>query len=123
MKYRVQTSVLFPKSSGMATWCKDQMDVRYDQAVHLKEGEKNEEQKKNKVVEIDADNERFICDLPLLDQDHAQDAFNILTDDSVWFYAIGADNEEDVGSYVNLHKCGHDEMPQIPCEDIDNKQK
>lgn len=56
MRNRIQASVLFPKSSGMATWCKDQM-------VYINKELANKEQEQNKVVEVNDDNDWFICDL------------------------------------------------------------
>jgi len=29
----------FTRNSGLATWCRDNMAVRYQQAVHIRQGE------------------------------------------------------------------------------------
>ena len=114
---RICANVRYPKSSGMATWSRDQMGVRYDQAVTIKPGLNNEEQPRNEVVEDDADHEIFRCDLPLEDL-AAEDAFATLSDASVFgYYAV--DFEDGAPSWIEHHKCHHDETPQIPCETID----
>lgn len=99
------------------------MDVRYGQAVHINEGLANEEQKRNEVVEVDDDNERFICDLPLQDEAAAQDAYDTLSAESVWYHALEAQGEMDSGSYINLHQCFHEETPNQPCINIETKRK
>jgi len=75
--YRVRAYVRL--GGGLATWARDQMAVRYSQAIHLNEGLENEELKKNEVT----DTNLFECDLPLMDEAHAIDAYNTLTSASV----------------------------------------
>ncbi len=124
---RIRANVRYPKSSGMATWSRDQMGVRYTQAVTIKPGLNNEEQPFNEVVEDDAYHEIFRCDLPLEDSAAAEDAFATLSDASV-FGAYAVDFEFDFSdvygdmtwpSWIEHHKCRHDETPQMPCEAID----
>ena len=118
---RIRVNVRYPKSSGMATWSRDQMSVRYDQAVTIKPGLNNEEQPYNEVEEDDADHEIFRCDLPLEDATAAEDAFATLSDASVFgYYAEDfQDGDMTYPSWIEHHKCRHDETPQKPCEAID----
>lgn len=105
MLHRLRARLVFPKSSGMATWCRDQMSVRHDQAKHINEGLANEEKKYNTLKDYDDDNEEFKCDLPLMDREHAEDAYNTLTDESVWSHLA-----EDVGvNWVEHHICDHED--------------
>ncbi len=115
---RIRANVRYPKSSGMATWSRDQMSVRFDQAVTIKPGLSNEEQPYNEVAEDDADHEIFRCDLPLQDEAAAEDAFATLTAPSV-FDPYVVDFEDGSPSWIEHHKCRHDETPQMPCESID----
>lgn len=107
------------KASGMATWCRDQMAVRYDQAVHINQGDPNEELAVNEVTPDDPDHEIFTCDLPLMDEAHADDAYATLTDASVFneTYVSGFDDGGGgvTPSYVERHDCHHDETPTKPC--------
>ena len=118
---RIRANVRYPKTSGMATWSRDQMAVRFDQAVYIKPGLNNEEQPRNEVVEDDADHEIFRCDLPLQDAAAAEDAFVTLTAASVFApYAVDfEDGDMTSPSWIEHHKCHHDETPQKPCEAID----
>ena len=115
---RIRANVRYPKSSGMATWSRDQMSVRYTQAVTIKPGLNNEEKLFNEVVEDDADHDIFRCDLPLQDAAAAEDAFATLTAASV-FDPYAVDFEDGSPSWIEHHKCRHDETPQQPCEAID----
>ena len=116
MVHRVRASVRFTKASGLGPWAKAQMDVRYAQAIHLNEGLANEEPKRNEVV-AGEDHDIFICDLPLMNEAHAVDAFNTLTAASVFHpQHVSAFPGEDGGpSWVERHTCGHDEDPPQPC--------
>ncbi len=114
---RIRANVRYPKSSGMAIWSRDQMSVRYTQAVTIKPGLNNEEQPYNEVVEDDADHEIFRCDLPLQDEAAAEDAFATLTAASV-FAPYAVDFKDGIPSWIDHHKCHHDETPQKPCEAI-----
>ena len=49
MLHRVRMRARFTGSSGFATWCRDQMAVRYDQSVVIRDGEPAEEQPVNEV--------------------------------------------------------------------------
>ncbi len=118
---RIRANVRYTKSSGMATWSRDQMSVRFDQAVVIKPGLNNEEQPRNEVVDEDVDHEIFRCDLPLQDEVAAEDAFATLTDASVFgAYAVDFEDGDIISpSWIEHHKCHHDETPQQPCEVID----
>jgi len=118
---RVRANVRYTKSSGMAAWSRDQMAVRFDQAVYIKPGLNNEEQPRNEIVEDDADHEIFRCDLPLQDAAAAEDAFATLSNVSVFgAYAVDfEDGDMTSPSWIEHHKCHHDETPQKPCEAID----
>ena len=111
MKHRARARLVFSKSSGMAQWCKNQLAVRHGQAVHINEGYKNEEPKYNINQEYDANNNEFKCDLPLLDKSHAEDAYNTLTDATIWAYLV-----DGVGvQFVEHHTCDHDETNRSGC--------
>ena len=111
MLHRLRARLVFSKSSGMAQWCKNQMSVRHGQAAHINKGENNEEPKYNILEEWDADNDEIRCDLPLLDQSHAEDAFNTLTDATVWAHLA-----DGVGvHWVEHHICDHDESQRSGC--------
>jgi len=117
--YRLRARVRYPKSSGLAIWSRDQMDVRYGQSVFIKEGLNNEEAPQNNVVDDPDDPtnyEIFTCDLPLHDQAAADDAFVTLTDPTVFGQAenFGV-GEEASPSWIENHVCRHDETPQQPC--------
>ena len=94
---------------GLATWARDQMAVRHGQAVHINEGLDNEEPKRNEVV----DGDLFICDLPLMNEAHAIDAYNTLTSASVLAWVVAPGEEEQW--YIERHTCHHDEDPVLPC--------
>lgn len=88
------------------------MAVRYDQATHINEGLANEEQKYNIKREWDSDNNEFLCDLPLLDESHAADAFNTMTAASVWAWLT-----DGVGvNWVEHHTCDHDQDERDGCK-------
>ena len=111
MLHRLRARLVFPKSSGMAQWGYNQMAVRYDQAVHINPDAGNEEPKYNIKQEYDTDNEEFKCDLPLMDEAHAINAYNTLTDASVWSYLV-----DGVGvNWVEHHTCDHDEAVKSGC--------
>ena len=126
MLNRVQARIRFTKASGLATWCYDQMAVRYGQAVHINEGDPNEELAVNQVTEYGEDHEVYTCDLPLMDAAHADDAYNTLTSDSVFnsTYVSGFDDGEGgtTPSHVTRHDCYHDETPTLPCAVVATKR-
>ena len=97
---------------GLATWARDQMAVRHGQAVHINEGLANEEPKRNEVV----DTNLFICDLPLMNESHAIDAYNTLTAESVLAWVVAPGEEE--SWYIERHTCHHEGGPGLlrqPC--------
>lgn len=102
----------FPTSSGMATWCRDNMAVRHEQAVHINDGTEAEEPKRNEVTD-DGDHQIFRCDLPLMDDAHAADAFSTINGVMGWAVPLG---DEAGPSWVEHHTCHHDETPGKPCE-------
>lgn len=111
MVHRLLVKLIFPKSSGMATWCRDQMQVRHNQAVDINANKDNAEPKFNTVNDHDANNQVFRCNLPLLDEAHAIDAYNTLTDASIWAWLAN-----NVGlHYVEHHTCDHDEVNRAGC--------
>lgn len=123
MTERIRERARFSKSSGMATWCRDQMANRYDQAIYINPDLNNTEPKINEVLD-DGDYEIFHCDLPLEREDYATDAYNTLSDASVWYYAedLGIDEEGNaIPSWVEHHRCYHDEIPNKPCEIVSRK--
>lgn len=120
MLHRLRARIRYPKTSGLAGWSKAQMGVRHGQAVHIKQGQTNEEPKKNQIVD-DGDYEIFECDLPLLNEAHAQDAFNTLGAESVWVQAVNLDDGEQSSSWIEYHLCRHDETSQQPCSIINRK--
>ena len=107
----------FTSGSGLAQWCKDQMDVRYQQAVVINEGAANEEAPLNEVRNED-DEQVFACDLPLADESAAEDAFTTLSDHNVLGQALMLDEYDaySVKSWIEHHICRHDEMPPQPCQ-------
>ena len=119
MLNRLQARIRFTKASGLATWAYNQMAVRHGQAIHINEGLANEEPAVNEVTEDGADHEVYTCDLPLMDEAHADDAYNTLTAGSVFHpdYVSGFDDGEGgvTPSYVERHDCYHDETPTKPC--------
>jgi len=98
---------------GMAVWARDQMTVRYGQAVHLNEGLANEEVKRNEVI----DGNLFICDLPLMNEAHAIDAYNTLTSAAVLAWVVAPGEEEQW--FIERHVCHHDEQPPLPCVSVE----
>ena len=107
----------FTSASGLATWCRDQMAVRYQQAVHINEGAPNEEAPLNEVVD-EGDEQVFACDLPLMDEAHAEDAMNTLSDANVLGQALMLHDDEDgeQPSWAEHHICHHESEPGRPCE-------
>jgi hypothetical protein len=115
---RIREKARFTKASGMAVWCRDQMGVRYTQAVSINEGLANEEIKRNEVID-DGDYDIYVCDLPLSDLAYAEDAYNTLSAASVWAYAQNFDDGS--SSWIEHHQCGHNEIPQKPCTVVNKK--
>ena len=112
----------FPTSSGMATWARDNMAVRYQQAVHIRAGEPAEEPPVNEVVD-DGNRQVFRCDLPLMDEAHAIDAFATLTDANVLGQSEAHPDEDGpVPSWVDRHTCDHDEDVRSGCVVVDRRE-
>lgn len=109
MLYRVRAQMRFTPASGLATWCRDQMAVRYEQSVHIRQGELDEESPVNEVIDL----EYFICDLPLVDESAAEDAVATLSDPNVLGQSEPLDDGE--ASWVDWHPCTHDEDTRTPC--------
>lgn len=107
MLHRLRATVRFPTASGMAAWAHAQMVERHGMARDIREGEANEEPRRNEIID-EGDHQTFHCDLPLLDAAHAADAFATLTAASVLALATGW--------RVAHHVCYHDEIPPKPCE-------
>ena len=108
----------FTSASGLANWCKAQMDVRYGQAVHIRQGEPSEESPRNEVEDTGDGHEIFFCDLPLMNEAHAVDAFATLSDHNVLGQALPFEDdgvEEDVPSWVERHVCDHAEDVRQGC--------
>ena len=103
--YRVMAYLWFPTSSGMATWCRDQMAQRYDVATIANPGMPEEESPVNKVVDVE-DRQLYVCDLLLHEEAWAIDSVATLGDASVLAWL---DEPVDEGpSYVGWHPCTHD---------------
>lgn len=119
MLNRLRARVRYPTSSGLATWSRDQMAVRFDQAVHINPGAANEEAPQNYITDLGDDTELFVCDLPLMDEAAATDALATLTDASVFGQALSIESDEGTQpSWVEHHACDHDESPRTGCQVI-----
>ena len=115
MLNRVRAHMRFTRNSGLATWARDNMQVRYEQAVHIRQGEPAEEAPVNEVVD-DGDRQVFRCDLSLMDEAHAIDAFATLTDANVLGQSEPhPDDDGPVPSWVDRHQCDHDEDDRAGC--------
>lgn len=114
MTYRVTVHARFTKSSEIATFLNNELTSYYDSAININENKKNIESKKNEVID-DGDYQIYKCDLPLTDEQLANNAYNILNnnfDSAVNF----VDDLEERSSYIELHNCYNDEVPGRPCE-------
>ena len=122
MLNRVRARMRFTAASGLATWCRDQMQVRYGQAVHINAGEPNEEVPINEVVD-DGDWQVFGCDLPLADEAAAADAVATLGDHNV----LGQSEphptfDGSTPSWVEHHSCDHQEDVRSGCAVVDRRE-
>ena len=116
MLNRVRARVRYPASSGLATWSRDQMHVRHGMAVHIRQGEPNEEPPANEVVDLGDGTHLFRCDLPLMDEAHAADALATLTAASVFGQALPIPDETgESPSWLERHTCDHDEDTRTGC--------
>ena len=123
--HRIRARIRFTNSSGLATWARDQMAVRHEQAVNINEGLANEELKYNETFAAGQDHTGFRCDLPLMDAAHAQDAFNTLTAASVFHPAhVSAFDGEDgpEPSFVERDECDHGDTERSGCVIVDYAQ-
>ena len=112
---RVRAHMRFTRNSGLATWCRDNMQVRYQQAVHIRPGEAAEEAPVNEVTD-DGDRQVFRCDLPLMDEAHAIDAFATLTDANVLGQSEPHPSQDEaVPSWVDRHQCDHEDDIRSGC--------
>ena len=109
--HRLQAAIRYSAASGLAGWSKAQMDVRFQQAVHINPGLPNEEAPVNEV-EADGTDEIFRCDLPLMDEAAAIDAMNTLSAASVWTQAKALTANQE--SWIQHHTCHHDANPPQP---------
>ena len=96
------------------------MAVRYQMAVHINVGTDAEEPPINEVIE-GGDHRVFECDLPLMDEAHAADAYNTLTAASVTAHAVAFPEGEGPG-FVEHHTCRHDETPRQPCTVVNRQE-
>lgn len=111
MLHRLRARMLFTAGSGLATWARDQMSVRYGQAVHIRQGEPAEEAPVNLV-----DGDLFVCDLPLTDQAAAEDALATLSDPTVLGVTISETVDGvTVPSWVEHHLCDHADDVRSGC--------
>ena len=120
MLHRVRALMRFPTSSGMATWARDNMAVRYEQAVHIRPGEAAEEAPAN-VVTDDGDRQVFRCDLPLMDGAHAQDAVETLAAVFPWSEPHPSEDGPEP-SWVEYHQCDHADDNRDGCVVIDRRE-
>lgn len=120
MLHRVRARMRFPRSSGMGTWARDNMAVRYQQAVHIREGEAAAEAPVNEVLR-DGNRDIFVCDLPLMDQAHAQDAVETLAAISP-FSEPHPELEGPEPSWVEYHLCDHADDIRDGCFVVDRRE-
>lgn len=126
MLNRLRANIRFTKSSGLATWSRDQLNVRYGQAVHINEGLANEELAINEILpdNTSTDHEVYKCDIPLSDYANAKDAFDTITAASVFHetHVSGFPGEvegEVTSSWVELHECDHNESERSGCSTLE----
>ena len=121
--HRVRARMRFRRNQGLATWCRDNMAVRYGQAVHIREGEPAEEPPVNDVVDVGGGRDEFLCDLALADEAAAVDAVATLADPNVLGLSEPLQASGDtVPSWVDRHQCRHDEHPPQPCVSADRRE-
>ena len=112
----------FTAASGLATWCRDQMAVRYGQAVHIRQGEPAEETPVNEVTD-DGDQQVFRCDLPLMDEAAAVDAVSTLGDANVLGQSEShPDPDGPEPSWVEHHECDHAEDVRDGCVVVERRE-
>ena len=123
MLHRVRAHMRFTRNSGLATWCRDQMAVRYEQAVHIRQGEPAAEAPVNEVVQ-DGSRDEFRCDLSLMDEAHAIDAVSTLSAATVLGQSEPIPNETggSLPSWAERHQCDHDEDARSGCVVVDRSK-
>ena len=110
MLHRLRARMLFPAGHWGPVWCRDQMAVRYGQAVHIRQGEPAEEAPVNVV-----DGDLFVCDLPLMDEAAAVDALATLSDANVLGVTVPLEGEDLDPSWVEHHLCDHADEVRSGC--------
>ena len=121
MLNRVRANMLFPTSSGMAQWAVDNLAVRYQQAVHIRQGEPAEEAPLNEFTE-QGDYQLFRCDLPLLDAAHATDAVETLAGIFAWTEPESDGEGGTTPAWVEHHQCDHDDDVRSGCVVVDRRE-
>lgn len=109
MLHRLRARMRFPDGHWGPVWCRDQMAVRYGQAVHIRQGEPAEEAPVNV-----ADGPLFVCDLPLADEAAATDALATLSDANVLGVTVVLPEEQEP-SWVEYHRCDHADDVRAGC--------
>ena len=117
MLHRLRARQRHTNTSGLASWCRDQMAVRYGQAVHINPDTPNEEAPVNMVADLGDGTTLFACDLPLMDEAAAVDALATLSDLNVLGQSLTIDDDMGEGSpsWVEHHLCDHDEPSRSGC--------
>lgn len=120
--HRVRAVMRFRRAQGLATWCRDNMAVRFEQAVHIRPDTQASEPPVNEVV-ADGGRDVFRCDLPLMDEAHAIDAVNTLSAATV----LGQSEPlpirgETAPSWVERHVCDHAEDDRTGCVVADRRE-
>ena len=122
MLHRVRAAVRFTQQSGLATWCRDNMAVRYQMAVHIRPGTQADEEPVNVVVQ-DGQHQVFRCDLPLMDSAHAIDALTTLSAPTVLGVSEPLPSGEGARpSWVEYHVCDHDEDDRSGCVVVERRE-
>jgi hypothetical protein len=121
--HRVRAIIQFQQAQGLATWCRDNMAVRFAQAVHIRPGEMGDEPAVNEVVAAPNSRQVFRCDLPLMDEAHAIDAVATLSDANV----LGQSEptpaaDRTAPSWVERHVCDHAEDDRTGCVVVDRRE-
>jgi hypothetical protein len=117
MLHRFRARMRFSEGHWGPTWCRDQMAVRYGQAVHIRQGEPAEEAPINQI-----EGDVFICDVALMDAAAAQDAVNTLSDHNVLGVTLALDQNLELPSYVEYHLCDHAEDDRSGCSVVDRRE-
>jgi hypothetical protein len=102
MLHRLRVHMRFPEGHWGPQWCYDQMAVRFTSAAFINPGKANRESALNYMS-----GSIYKCDIPLVNEIRAIDAFNTLSDPSILGVTVrlSDDNEH---SWVERHICDHD---------------